>query len=149
MTTLTKINKDEIYEKIRHYIRDNETSFLMDYLFNDTRITWWCGFYLNSEGNIEHSIGDSVGNEILESERPLVCIKVANFDDFDRDFWTSHAEKIEDEEGNLSWRDPRTDIVFTSLEDIANDCVENGCMDMVINGLMEEIDDYLQFHLED
>ena len=120
--------KTNTLESVRAYIYENQTSVLRDYL------TASCGerigFYIKEEKLIHH-VGQSIGDEICEEERPLLCVECPGINNLDSSCYTADF---------CSWSEEREAYVVDGpfmadqgrvvgrLADVIRECCEDGDM---------------------
>lgn len=71
-------------EAINEYIEKNASEVIADY--NTAPFGERLGFYID-DGVVSHAVGQSVGNEIAESERAIVVLKCPGIGNVGSHFW--------------------------------------------------------------
>ncbi len=76
----------EQIEKIKEYVQNNASKVIADY--NIAPFGEWLGFYID-DGVVSHAVGQDIGNEIAEKERPIIVLKCPGIGNIESDFWLS------------------------------------------------------------
>ena len=125
----------EQIEKIKEYIENNASKVIADY--NIASFGEKFGFYID-DGVVSHAVGQDIGNEIAENERPIIVRKCPGIGNIESDFWLSGwTHQNEDKEIVVD----ETGEIIDFAEAIVRCCKEGDILSMT-EGMIEEIDNY-------
>jgi hypothetical protein len=125
----------EQIEKIKRYVENNAPKVMADY--NIAPFGEWLGFYID-DGVVSHAVGQDIGNEIAENERPIIVLKCPGIGNIESDFWLSGwTHQNEDKEIVVD----ETNEIIDFAEAIIR-CCEEGDISSMVEGMQEEIDNY-------
>lgn len=119
--------------EIKEYIEKNATKVISDYY--TAPFGEWLGFYID-DGIVSHAVGQSIGNEIAEHERPVVILKCPGIGNLDSHFWLD-GWTHENEDHDIVVDE--TGEVISFAEAISR-CCEDGDISSEIEGMIAEIE---------
>ena len=124
----------EISEKIKEYIENNASKVIADY--NIAPFGEHLGFYIDDDGVVSHAVGQDIGNEIAENERPVVLLKCPGIGNIDSHFWLSGWTRQNEDRDIVV--DETGEII--SFAEAIERCCEGGDISSMVDGMKEEIE---------
>ena len=94
------------------------------------------GFYCDENGKITHAVGQSIGMEIREDERPIVILFCPGVGNIDSTYW--YEGWTHEEDGKIIQDDTGKEV---SLEEAVRYCCENGDISSVVEAIQKEIEE--------